>query len=74
MEPRQSWRITRALSSETAILLEGLFGKCMITYKTKEVRTKLDDISRKMIIIMTINLLNFTSRIARVALKIYGFS
>lgn len=38
----------------------------MITYKTKEVRTKLDDISRKMmIIIMTINLLNFTSRIAK---------
>lgn len=38
----------------------------MITYKTKEVRTKLDGISRKMmIIIMTINLLNFTSRIAK---------
>ena len=38
----------------------------MITYKTKEVRTKLDDISRKMmIIIMIINLLNFTSRIAK---------
>lgn len=38
----------------------------MITYKTKEVRTKLDDISRKMmIIVMTINLLNFTSGIAK---------
>ena len=37
----------------------------MISYKTKEVRTKLDDISKKMMIIMIINLLNFTSRIAK---------
>ena len=37
----------------------------MITYKTKEIRTKLDDISRKMMIIIMINLLNFTSRIAK---------
>ena len=39
----------------------------MITYKTKEIRNKLDDISRKMmiIIIIIINLLNFISRIAK---------
>ena len=37
----------------------------MISYKTKEVRTKLDDISRKMMITMIINLLNFMSRIAK---------
>ena len=39
----------------------------MITYKTKEIRTKLDDISRKImiIIIIIINLINFTSRIAK---------
>lgn len=36
----------------------------MITYKTKEVRTKLDDISRKMMRIIII-LLNFTSGIAK---------
>ena len=37
----------------------------MITYKTKEIRTKLDDISRKIMIIIIINLINFTSRIAK---------